>query len=108
MKVSEMNSHQRKAFYNIYHAANWLVGGLENTLLDNEKNSPEYINAYKSLHDHESLVDTLYTMATTEIYNDGFCCFNTSTVTRVLRDINFCGKDWIIERCRKRLKKMGY
>ena len=34
MKVSEMNAREKKAFYNIKHAANDLLGGLENTLLD--------------------------------------------------------------------------
>ena len=34
MKVSEMNQIQKKAFYNIKYAANDLLGGLENTLLD--------------------------------------------------------------------------
>lgn len=32
MKISEMNARQKKAFYNVYWAANDLIGGLENTL----------------------------------------------------------------------------
>lgn len=32
MKVADMNQRQKKAYYNIYWAANDLLGGLENTL----------------------------------------------------------------------------
>lgn len=35
MKVSEMNATQKKAYFNIKHAANDLLGGLENTMMDN-------------------------------------------------------------------------
>ena len=47
-------------------------------------------------------------MATTAIYGDGYCCFNPATVQKELRDINFCGKEWLMERCDKRITKEGY
>lgn len=107
MKVKEMNARQKKAFYNIYHAANWLLGGLENTLLDNPKESEEYQNAKAQLADHEGLVNELYRMAITEVYNEGICCFNEDAVN-YLKDIRFCGKDWLMERCERRITKEGY
>ena len=58
MKVSEMNARQKKAFYNIYWAANDLIGGLENTLLDYPEDSEEYKSAYALLKDHNRLVKT--------------------------------------------------
>ena len=107
MKVSEMNYRQKKAFYNIYHASNWLLGGLENALLDNPEGSEEYENAKAALADHDGLVNELYRMATTELYNDGSCCFNANAAS-YLKDIRFCGKEFLMERCEKRIKKAGY
>lgn len=108
MKVAEMNQRQRKAFYNIKWAANDLLGGLENEMMDNKPGSDEYEEAKKALADHEELVKTLYSMATTAIHHEGYCCFNPSTVKMELRDINFCGKEWLMQRCEARIKKEGY
>ena len=105
MKVSEMNSRQKKAYMNVVAASNWLIGGLVNTAMDNPKDSEEYKNAVECLNDHEYLVSELYSMATTEIYGDGFCCFNDFAASW-LKDIRFCGKDWLMERCEKRITKM--
>lgn len=108
MKVAEMNATQKKAFFNIKHAANDLLGGLENTMLDNSKDSDEYKSAKALLDDHDELVKRLYWMATTAIYREGFCCFDERAVTKELREINFCGKAWLMERCEKRITKEGY
>ena len=108
MKVSEMNQREKKAFYNIKHAANDLLGGLENTLLDYGQDEDEYKRAKALLGDHEALVKELYEIATTAIYGNGYCCFNPATVQKELRDINFCGKAWLMERCDKRITKEGY
>jgi len=107
MKVSEMNTRQKKAFYNIKHAANWLLGGLENTMLDYPEDSAEYQSAKATLADHGGLVTELYRMATTEIYDEGSCCFNSAAAS-YLKDIRFYGKDWLMERCEKRIIKEGY
>ena len=108
MKVSEMNARQKKAFYNIKHAANDMLGGLENTMLDNPAGSREHESAKATLADHDRLVKELYMAATTAIYGEGFCCFNPITVEKELRDINFCGKEWLMERCERRICKEGY
>lgn len=108
MKVSEMNQRQKKAFFNIKWAANDLLGGLENTLMDYPEDSDEYRRAYAELHDHETLVAQLYDMATTCIYGEGFCCFDKRAVQHEIRDINFCGKEWLMERCERRITKEGY
>lgn len=108
MKTSEMSITQKKAFLNIKWAACDLLGGLENTMEDNPKDSEEYQNAKAMLADHEGLVEQLYSMATTAIYDEGYCCFNPATCKRELREINFCGKEWLMERCEKRITKEGY
>lgn len=108
MKVSEMDATQRKAYFNIKHAANDLLGGLENTMMDEAPESEEYQSAKRMLEDHERLVKELYVMATTAIYGDGYCCFNPQTVEKELSEINFCGREWLMERCEKRITKEGY
>lgn len=108
MKLSEMNARQRKATINIKWAANDLLGGLENTMLDRSEDSDEYKNAEALLNDHDRLVKELYEMATTAIYGEGYCCFNASAVQHELRDINFCGKEFLMERCERRITKEGY
>ena len=48
MKYAECNALQKKAFKNIFHASNWLLGGLENTMLDYPEGSEEYERARKT------------------------------------------------------------
>lgn len=107
MKYSECNARQKKAFINIRNASNWLLGGLENTMLDNPEGSEEYESAKAALADHDWLVNELYSMATTEVYDEGSVCFNNAAAS-YLKDIRFCGKEWLIARCEARIKKNGY
>ena len=107
MKVSDMTARQKKAYYNIYWAAQDLLGGLENTMMDNAEGSEEYESAKADLADHDGLVKQLYSMATTAIYREGFCGFGKAYQMEI-RDINFCGTAWLMDRCEKRIKKEGY
>ena len=107
MKTSEMTSTQKKAFFNIKHAANDLLGGLENTMLDYPEDSEEYQNAKKTLEDHDTLVHLLYSMATSDIYGEGYCIFGKQAEV-YLKNIRFCGKEWLMERVEARLRKEGY
>lgn len=108
MKLSECNARERKAFINIKNAANWELGGLENTLYDYAEDEQEYKEAKALLDDHDALVNYLYKCATTTIYTEGSCCFNKAATQKELRDINFCGKDWLMARCEARIRKEGY
>lgn len=92
MKLSECNTKQKKAFVNIKHAANDLLGGFENTLLDYSPEEDEYKRAKAILENHDKLVELLYMNATSAIYDSGYCCFDKETCRKELRDINFCGK----------------
>lgn len=107
MKFAEMNTRQQKAFRNIKYAADDLLGGLENTLLDYNETDDEYIRAEQLLSSHSELVNQLYKRATTELYGPGFCAFGEEAQLAI-RDINFCGKEWLMERCEKRITKEGY
>ena len=107
MKYADCNARQKKAYANIYHAAEQIIGGLENTLLDSLPEDEWYIDAAARLADHEGLVNEIYEAATTEVYGDGFCRFGPAA-ERYVRDIRFCGKDWLMARCEARVKKCGY
>ena len=107
MKYAECSARQKKAYRNILYASQWLLGGLENTMEDNEEGSKEYESAKAQLADHEGLVNELYQMATTDYYDEGCCIFNASA-EKFLRDVRFCGKAWLMERCEARIKKGGY
>lgn len=102
------STRQLKAAKNIYFACNSLIGGTENIMWDNPEDSKAYQDAKEFLANHEALVNELYKMATTEIYDDGYTCFDKKITTQYLRDINFCGKDWLMTQCDRRLRKEGY
>ena len=82
-------------------------GGLENTMLDIAEGTEEHENAKATLANHDGLVAELYRMATTDLYDNGSCCFNQAG-ERYLKDIRFCGKEWLVDRFKARLKKAGY
>lgn len=108
MKVAEMNERQKKAFYNIKYAAYDLLGGLENTMLDYPEDSEEYKSAKELLGNHEALVQELYQRATSAVFSyDGAVWFG-KPAEMFTRDINFCGKAWLMERCEARIRKEGY
>ncbi|MBR0198575.1 MAG: hypothetical protein IJQ42_00230 [Oscillospiraceae bacterium] len=46
-------------------------------------------------------------MATTDVYDDGSCCFSHAAAS-YLKDIRFCGREWLMARCEARIKKAGY
>ena len=107
MKVAEMSIRQRKAFFNIKHAAHDLLGGLENTLLDYPEDSEEYKSAKALLDDHDALVKELYYRATSAVYSEGMIWFGRDA-EMYIRDINFCSTEWLMERCERRIRKEGY
>ena len=107
MKYSECNTRQKKAYLNIYHAANWIIGGLENTMEDNLPGSEEHEHAKARLADHDGLVAEIYDEALSAVYGEGSCCFNQGAES-YLKDIRFCGREWLMARVEARVKKCGY
>ena len=102
-----MNEKQRKAAQNIRHAANDMLGGLENAKFDYDTDDAEYIEAEAMLKDHDALVKQLYTMATTAVYRPGLCSFNKAAEAYI-KDIRFCGKEWLMAACDKVITEEGY
>ena len=107
MKIADMNTRQKKAFINIKYAANYLIGGLENTMLDNPEGSEDYEQAKATLANHAGLVAEIYNMATTQLCQDGCVLFGQSAEAYI-KDIRFCGKVWLMERVEARVRKLDY
>ena len=103
MKYLELNAREKKAFKNIKYAAEQNIWGLVNTALD-DKDSVNWV--LELFNDEDKVVELVYKEATTSLYDDGFTCWDKATVTRELRDINFCGKEWLMERTRARVRKL--
>ncbi len=104
MKYNEMNERQKKVFRNVLGAANDYIGGLENTLEDYGKDTEEYKDAKATLENHAGLVSVIYYESINNVYDYqlGFA------PASALRDIRFCGKEFIMERVEARVRKMGY
>jgi hypothetical protein len=107
MKLSEMNARQKKAYKNVYYAARDCIGGLENTISDNPVESEDHINAKASLGNHAGLVEMIYRMAITDIFDEGCVRFGKAAEA-YMKDIRFCGKEWIMERVERQVTKLGY
>ena len=96
MKFSEMNSRQQIASRLAWETCGDIVGGFENTLLDNDADSKEYKDAERILKDHDALVEMIYRNVMMD------------TDSSHLKHLRFVGKAFIIERIDRRVKKWGY
>jgi len=105
---NSLNEHQKKAFMNILGAARFHIGGLENTVADNGPETEYGRIAREQLADHEGLCFDIYCMAISDIYpKDGGVIFGTGAA-KEMKNIRFCGEDWLKERVERRVRKMGY
>lgn len=104
MKNENLNRNQKLAIRNIKYACYDLLGGLENTMMDYSEDSEEYQNAEELLSDHETLTLELYNMAICDLYGEGYAFYDCN----IVKQIRFCGKDWLMEQCSKRLEREGY
>lgn len=108
MKCSEMNERQRKAYKNIEACANYELGGLENDLLDYCEDEEEYKRSFNLLHDHKELVKFIYMCATSQWYHGGGWVSFGANAKAYIRDVNFCGTDFLMEQCDAIVTKEGY
>ena len=86
----------QRAKHNIHHAANWIVGGYENTMMDYSEQTEEYMSAKEALLDTEALKDEILQAATTEIYEEGFCGWG-GDAPLILHDIKALGREKLME-----------
>lgn len=96
MKFSEMNDNQKQVYTLVVNNANELIGGLENTMEDNPKDSDEYREAKAKLANHEELVEDVYIWV------------RSTTIWQRVENLHFVSLEWLHERCEKRITKMGY
>lgn len=92
----EMNKKEQKAYKNIKWAANDYIFGLENGCFDTEKGSEQYNDYYAQLNDLESLINIVYGEATSAVYDEGGVSFNEQAQAYI-KDIRFCGKEFLME-----------
>lgn len=95
-KYAECNAREKKAWKNIKNAAADYIFGLMNGCFDNDKNSISYRNYKEGLEDYNGLVEIVYNEALTNIYFEGGCYFGDGAEA-FLKDIRFCGKEFLME-----------
>lgn len=105
MKLKDLNKTQQKAYLNIKYAMLDYIGGYENQLLDNSPEDEDYQIAFKALTDVEAMTNTIYKWAT-----EGYYCDELRSVDEasLIREINFCGKQFLMDCIRDNLNKWGF
>lgn len=93
MKYSECNAREQKAWKNIDRAASWHIFGLLNGCLDDAESFEDYKAA---LEDLNGLVDVVYNEAITNIYT-GCGLYFGKDAESIMKDIRFCGKDFLMK-----------
>lgn len=104
MKFTECTARQKKAWKNVKYAAQDYIFGLENGCHDNPVGSQTYNDYLAGLKDLESLKEVVYHEAITNIYEDGGVSFGPGA-ERHMKDIRFCGKDFIMRLVSKYCKE---
>jgi hypothetical protein len=100
-------TREQRAKHNIHYAANWIIGGYENALEDYSESSEQYAVAKAALANRDQLKEEIYTAATTEIYEEGFCGWS-GDAPKILKDIRLLGKDRLMEFIDKEVNGQGY
>lgn len=96
MTYAECNERQKKAWKNIKHAASDYIFGLLNGCFDNDEGSEAYQDYKAALDNLEGLIEAVYKEGTTSIYTSGGCSFGPGAES-YLKDIRFCGKDFLMK-----------
>lgn len=97
-KAKDMNEREKKAYRNMHYAMLDFTGLWENGLLDSPKGTEEYEEAYKNLHDLEILKESIYDYGTNNYYlPDRFGGYATMYNEKAIRDIRFCGKEFLMD-----------
>lgn len=97
MKYSECNAREKKAWTNIKNAASDYIFSLMNGCFDNSEDSDDYKRFKAELEDLESLITCVYHEATNNIYTSDGGCFFGKAAENAIRDIRFCGKEFLMK-----------
>lgn len=104
MKFSECNTRQKKAWKNIKWAASDYIFGIMNGCLDNARESQSYKDYMDCLQDLDSIIETVYHESITNMYDEGSCSFGAGA-ENYLKDIRFCGKEFLMNLVTQYCKK---
>lgn len=104
MKFSECDMRQKKAWKNIKWAASDYIFGIMNGCLDNSEDSPSYKDYMNGLQDLDGIIETVYSESITNVYDEGSCSFGIGAES-YLKDIRFCGKEFLMNLVKKYCKK---
>ena len=96
MKFADCDARQKKAWTNVKNAASYYIGGLINTCLDSMPGEEDYDIAKTELLNLDELVSTVYTEAINSVYTAGGGCQFGKAAERALKDIRFCGKEFLM------------
>lgn len=97
-----LNGNEKIAWKNIKHTADFIIGGLENGLEDEEEGSEEYINYQSALNDHDGLVNQTVWEATHGEFGPGYAH------DRVIKEMRFAGNEFIRKAAHQIIADMGY
>ena len=91
-----MNARQRKAYENIRNATEMVIWEKVNVAYLSEDEKRDVL---QYLNNTSKVVEEVYKEATTAICGDGFYTPASATeiVTKAIRDINFCGREWLMD-----------
>lgn len=98
------NEHQVEVFTNAYWAACSYVGGLENTMSDNEEDSDWYQNAEKALNNGPQIREVVYSDCMNGYYGAGI----EGPANGIQKHMRFAGKAWTQQVIDKIVTRMGY
>ncbi len=96
-RFEEMSAKERKAYNNIKNAAADYIYSLENGCFDSGEGSEEYNDYYKQLTNLESLIDVVYGEAISSVYTDDGAACGGAAAKAYIKDIRFCGKEFLLE-----------
>ena len=99
---------QDKAIWNIKYASEQFIGELINALYDYDENSSGYISTKELLNNHDALVREVYHLATNNIYGEGGFSQSGAYASSFIRDIRFCGSEWLMSICDIAVTECGY
>lgn len=102
---NDMTAKEMKAYKNIKNAACDYVYSIQNGCYDSQVDSEEYNDYYNHLNDLDALVDAVYVEAISAVYTDDGTTFGGSAAKAYIKDIRFCGKEFLMEVTRHFCKK---
>lgn len=105
--MEQFDMRQKKALRNIRWAVNNRIGEMENSIEDYGEDDECAIACKELLGNHEALCEDIYDEVVNNYHDCGLTIYGKQA-ERLIGDIKFCGKAWLMEQIDKRVTKEGY